>query len=119
LEAEDGLADQALIPDANGVLFTIDLSGTEGQSLKNPGDYIIKNTVVIAVNMQGNFVAATQVCSHKTLKQVVFRNDEFYCKEHGARFTQQGMGLNSDASKGLLIYPTTLQDQILSILAPK
>ena len=94
LEAEDGLADQALIPDANGVLFTIDLSGTEGQSLKNPGDYIIKNTVVIAVNMQGNFVAATQVCSHKTLKQVVFRNDEFYCKEHGARFTQQGMGLN-------------------------
>ena len=69
--------------------------------------------------MQGNFIAATQVCSHKTIKQVVFRNDEFYCTEHGARFTQQGVGLNSDASKGLLIYPTTLQDQILSILAPK
>jgi nitrite reductase/ring-hydroxylating ferredoxin subunit len=119
LEAEDGLADQALIPDANGVLFTIDLSSSEGQSLKSPGDYIIKNTVVIAVNKQGNYVAATQVCSHKTLKQVIFRNDEFYCTEHGARFTQQGMGLNSDASKGLLIYPTTLQDQILSILAPK
>ena len=118
LEAENGMADQALIPDANGVLFSIDLNSSEGQTLKIPGDYIIKNTVVIAVNQQGKYVAATQVCSHKTLKQVIFRNDEFYCKEHGARFTQQGVGLNSDASKGLLIYPTQLQDQMLSILAP-
>ncbi|HAQ53040.1 MAG TPA: (2Fe-2S)-binding protein, partial [Flavobacteriaceae bacterium] len=90
LEAENGMADQALIPDANGVLFSIDLNSSEGQTLKSPGDYIIKNTVVIAVNQQGKYVAATQVCSHKTLKQVIFRNDEFYCKEHGARFTQQG-----------------------------
>ena len=118
LEAENGMADQALIPDANGVLFSIDLNSSEGQTLKIPGDYIIKNTVVIAVNQQGKYVAATQVCSHKTLKQVIFRNYEFYCKEHGARFTQQGVGLNSDASKGLLIYPTQLQDQMLSILAP-
>ena len=118
LEAENGMADKALIPDANGVLFSIDLNSSEGQTLKIPGDYIIKNTVVIAVNQQGKYVAATQVCSHKTLKQVIFRNDEFYCKEHGARFTQQGVGLNSDASKGLLIYPTQLQDQMLSILAP-
>ena len=118
LEAENGMADQVLIPDANGVLFSIDLNSSEGQTLKIPGDYIIKNTVVIAVNQQWKYVAATQVCSHKTLKQVIFRNDEFYCKEHGARFTQQGVGLNSDASKGLLIYPTQLQDQMLSILAP-
>ena len=44
LEAENGMADQALIPDANGVLFSIDLNSSEGQTLKIPGDYIIKNT---------------------------------------------------------------------------
>ena len=42
LEAENGMADQALIPDANGVLFSIDLNSSEGQTLKSPGDYIIK-----------------------------------------------------------------------------
>lgn len=118
LEEETGIDTLALIPDSNGVLFSIDLSQNEGLNLKNPGDFLVKNTVVIALNTDNKFVAATQICSHQSLKKVIFRNSEFYCPEHGARFTQQGLGLNSDASKGLRVYPTKLEGNTLSILAP-
>lgn len=118
LEAETGLLQTELLPDENGVLFTLDLNSADGQTLKNPGDYLILNTVVIAINLAGDFVAATQVCSHEAISKVIYRNDEFYCTEHGARFTQQGIGLNANAAKGLQIYPTLVEEDQLSILAP-
>jgi nitrite reductase/ring-hydroxylating ferredoxin subunit len=100
-----------------GVLFTIDLSASTSSKLQNNGGYLIKNNVVVAKDLKGEYVAATVVCSHELRKDVIFNNGEFYCTAHGARFNLQGQGLNNDGRRGLKIYATSLEGNILSILA--
>ena len=43
-------------PVPTGVDFTIDLSGPDGDALSGNGDFIIRNYVVIARNLAGDFV---------------------------------------------------------------
>lgn len=100
----------------NNVNFTINLTSSSASNLKNNGGYIIQNNVVVAKDNSGNYVAATVVCSHELLKQVIFRNNEFYCTAHGARFNLSGTGLNDKGSRGLKIYATSLEGDQLSIL---
>lgn len=99
-----------------GTLFTIDLAAAAAISLKNNGGYLIKNNIVVARNLAGNYVAATVVCSHEQRKDVIFRNNEFYCTAHGARFDLTGKGLNTDGRNGLKIYKTSLAGSILSVI---
>jgi nitrite reductase/ring-hydroxylating ferredoxin subunit len=102
-------------PTTTGTSFTIDLSASDASKLQNNGGYIIKNNVVVAKNLEGKYVAATVVCSHEFKKKVVFKNNEFFCGEHNARFDQNGKGLNADGRKGLKIYTTSLNGNILTV----
>lgn len=102
---------------STNILFTIDLTSSEASKLARKGGYIIKNKVVVAKNMNGDYVAATVICSHELLKKVQFKNNEFYCSEHGARFDLTGKGLNKDGRKGLKIYETSLNGNLLHILS--
>ncbi|MDO6603919.1 Rieske 2Fe-2S domain-containing protein [Arenibacter palladensis] len=101
----------------NSVPFTVDLSASEAGKLQNNGGYIIKNNIVIAKNLEGKYVAATVICSHEFKKKVVFKNNEFFCGEHDARFDQNGKGLNKNGSKGLKIYTTSINGSILTVSA--
>ena len=49
-------------PIPTGVDFTVDLSGPDGAALANNGDFIVRNDVVVARNLQGEFVAASRNC---------------------------------------------------------
>ena len=101
--------------DLSPVDFTVDLADAANSALTTNGGYIIKNDVVIARDMDGNYVAATIVCSHDDKKQIVLKNNEWYCTDHGARFTLDGDGLNDKGSKGLGIYKTELNGNSLRI----
>jgi nitrite reductase/ring-hydroxylating ferredoxin subunit len=105
------------IPQTSSSLLKIDLSDPASNSLKNNGGYLIKNNILVAKNLNGNYVAATVFCSHENLKQMVFRNGEYYCTAHGARFDLVGKGLNSKGSRGLKIYKTSVSGNILTITA--
>ncbi|MEX0275552.1 MAG: ubiquinol-cytochrome c reductase iron-sulfur subunit [Flavobacteriaceae bacterium] len=104
-----------------GVDFTIDLTSTEGQKLANNGSFIVKSLVVVARNLEGRFVAASQVCSHRNYAEVEFVDQQggiFYCDVHGSRFAQNGTPLNqvdSDAAKPLKIFNTELNGDILRV----
>lgn len=105
-------------PDADpltGVIFTIDLNDASASALKNNGGYVIKNGIIVAKDLAGNYVAATVTCSHEQKNKIIFKSGEYYCTEHGARFNLAGQGLNSDGSKGLKIYTTSLNGTTLSI----
>ncbi len=102
---------------STNVLLTVDLTTAGAAKLKSNGGYIIKNNIVVAKNLNGEYVAATLICSHDLLKQIVFKNDEYYCTAHAARFDQSGKGLNSKGKKGLKIYGTSVNGSILSIIA--
>ena len=58
------------LPVPTGVDFTIDLTSAEGQGLQNNGDFILKNFVVVVKNLQGNYIAASQICSHQQTEEI-------------------------------------------------
>ena len=84
--------------------FTLDLDNSSTAALKNNGGYIIQNRVVVARNEDGNYVAATQQCSHEGTKAIILKNNEWFCTDHDARFDLSGGGLNDVGKKGLTIY---------------
>jgi cytochrome b6-f complex iron-sulfur subunit len=93
---------------------TVDLSAAENAVLKNNGGYKVINSIVVA-NNNGTYVAATLTCSHEGQRQITFSNKEWYCTAHGARFDTSGKGLNSNGSKGLTVYQTSLSGNTLTI----
>jgi cytochrome b6-f complex iron-sulfur subunit len=97
--------------------FTIDLSTATNAALTKVSGYIIQNTTVVAQVSQDTYVAVTQICSHEGQRQVIFRNSEFYCTAHGARFTTAGKGLNSEGKNGLTVYKTQLNGTSLRVFS--
>ncbi|PCJ98452.1 MAG: (2Fe-2S)-binding protein [Flavobacteriaceae bacterium] len=105
-------------PIPTGVDFTIDLNAAEGAGLQNNGDFILKEFVVVVKNLEGQFVAASQVCSHQQTEEVRFIPDNggiFSCSTHGSRFAQNGTPLNSITSNPLKIFNTELAGDILRV----
>lgn len=103
--------DAAVAPIENIVL---DLTATSNAALKNNGGFVVTGGVVVA-KYNDNYVAATIVCSHEGKSQMTFKNNEWFCTAHGARFDLSGKGLNSDAKKGLTVYKTSLLGSVLTI----
>lgn len=106
------------IPIPTGIDFTIDLNSAEGQQLANNGDFILKNDVVVAKNLEGNFVAASQICSHQQTDQVRFIDEQggiFRCFTHGSEFSQTGTPLNTITNNPLKIFNTSLNGTTLRV----
>ncbi len=116
-----GGEDGGNIPVPTGVDFTVDLNSAEAANLANNGGFILKNLVVVVKNLEGSFVAASQVCSHEGYDEVRFVNQDggiFYCSVHGSRYCQNGTPLNqvdSKTPKALKIFNTELTGTILRV----
>lgn len=110
-----------IVEEPTGVDFTVDLDSAEAANLANNGGFILKNLVVIAKNLESEFIAASQVCSHESYDQVRFVDQSggiFYCDVHGSRFDQDGTPLNqvdSAPAKAIKVYNTELNGSILRI----
>jgi cytochrome b6-f complex iron-sulfur subunit len=104
----------SIAPAPSGGL-TLDLSASSNSALQTAGGYIVVNEIVVANVGNGKYVAVTHICSHEQKREVIFRNNEFYCTAHGARFDTTGKGLNGNGSKGLTIYTTSVNGSTLTI----
>ncbi|MEH6760034.1 MAG: Rieske 2Fe-2S domain-containing protein [Maribacter arcticus] len=119
--SKDNEIEGEIVTPPTNVDFTIDLTSSEAAKLANNGGFILKNLVVVVKNLEGEFVAATQICSHEQYDQVRFVNQDggiFYCDVHGSRFSQNGTPLNeipNSTSKALKIYNTSLEGSILRV----
>ena len=101
-----------------GVDFTIDLSGPDGAALQNNGDFIIRNDVVVARNLEGNFVAASRICSHEQNAGVSFvevQGGIFECYVHGSRFAQDGTPLNTITQNPLKTFRVSQNGDLLRV----
>src|SRR5690606_3733764 len=113
--------DGNIVEEPTGVDFTIDLTSDEAANLSTNGGFILKNLVVVARNLEGEYIAASQVCSHESYDQVRFVNQNggiFYCDVHGSRFSQNGAPLNqvdSKPARALKIFNTELEGSMLRI----
>lgn len=97
--------------------FTVDLN--EFDSLRSPGSFIITNNIVVANNIDGQYIAATVKCSHEGLNQIKYDKfaDIWECTAHGARFSQAGSGLNANGSGGLTTYNVTQDGDTLRVFS--
>lgn len=118
---DDGEIVGDIVVEPTGIDFTIDLDSAEGAKLAEDGSFILKNLVVVVKDLQGNYIAASQVCSHESYDQVRFTQNDggiFYCDVHGSRFALDGAPLNqvdSNAAKALKVYNTELNGRILRV----
>ena len=107
-----------IVAEPTNVDFTIDLNSAEAAKLANSGGFILKNLVVVVKNLEGQFIAASQICAHQGYDQVRFVDQQggiFYCDVHGSQFEQNGSPLNQVTSKTLKIYNTQLEGDILRV----
>ena len=105
-------------PIPEGVDFTVDLTSAEAAPLAENGGFIRTNFVVIARNLQGELVAASQICSHQQTEEVRFTTEEggiFLCSTHGSRFDQSGTPINTITSNPLKIFNVEQNGDILRI----
>lgn len=92
--------------------FMIDLNEDQYSELNTFGSYVVYSdeAVVIARSNTGEYLAASQICSHELLAQITYSGSEggWLCTAHAARFAEDGEGLNPNGSNGLQIYQTDL-----------
>ncbi len=103
----------------NNDLLTLDLTLAANAALNTNGGYIISKGIVVARDKNGNYVAATQTCSHEGRQQVYYdaNSNSYWCTAHSAHFSLTGAGLNSTGSRGITIYTTKLDGTTLHITA--
>ncbi len=108
-------------PEPDGVNFTVDLTSTEAGPLANNGGFILVKSdqnlgytdIVVARNLEGTLIAASQICSHQQTEEVRFISEDggiFRCSTHGSRFDQNGNPLNSVTSNPLRVFNTEMVD---------
>jgi cytochrome b6-f complex iron-sulfur subunit len=99
--------------------FTLDLAAAENAVLSANGGFLITNKVVVVRDTAGNYVAATQICSHEGKVQVIYNKtgNNYSCTAHGATFDLAGKGTNDNGSKGLTIYKTALSGTKLRVFS--
>ena len=99
--------------------FILNLDDAANTPLKTIGGYIVTNNTVVARTTAGALVAATVICSHEQEKKVTYRSssNSFFCSAHSAEFDITGKGLNSNGSKGLTIFQTTLTGSSLRVFS--
>lgn len=85
-------------------LLKLNLKDVANVNLTKVGGYIRKNGIVVALVGSNSFAAVTQLCTHEPRNEVTYNGKEFYCTVHGARFTLEGKGLNSEGSRGIKVY---------------
>jgi nitrite reductase/ring-hydroxylating ferredoxin subunit len=87
-----------------GTKLRIDLTLSSNASLLKVGGYLVQSGIVVAQSSSGVLIAATQICSHEPKRGIIFNKTEFYCTQHGARFSLTGAGLNTFGRNGLTVY---------------
>lgn len=93
----------------------IDLTLATYAKLKTIGGYLVIGNYVVALSKSNAYVAATVTCSHEPKKRIVYSNNEWYCTDHGARFSLAGAGLNSNGRSGLTIYKVATDGKTLVV----
>lgn len=97
-------------------LAKIDLTSSGAKNLASAGGYVIVNNLyVVGTTSDGNYVAASNLCTHEPKRRVIFNRSEFYCTDHGARFALNGARLTTNARSDLSVYTTANDGKTLVI----
>jgi cytochrome b6-f complex iron-sulfur subunit len=95
--------------------FTIDISTLQYNALQTNGNYLYANSVIIARDHGGNFIALYDVCPHAGCMVQFNGTSQFPCPCHGSNFDSSGNVIAGPATSGLKKYNTSLAGTKLRI----
>lgn len=105
---------QIIPPDVN---FTLDLSTPENAPLRFNGGYIYKSGIIIARTSSGQIIAVAQACTHVgTTVEFQSNNNQFYCPNHGATFTNTGSIIQGPVNMPLKQYAVTENGTVVTVI---
>ena len=103
-----GLTGNALIAQGK-INFALDLTTSDYKGLKTEGGFVTPGDIIVANTKGGKFVALTKACTHQqTTVEYQLNVDNFYCPNHGSRYSDGGAVLNGPAAASLKSYTAKL-----------
>jgi cytochrome b6-f complex iron-sulfur subunit len=98
--------------------FTLDLTESTNASLNNVGGSVTKNGIIVARFSTTEFVAVSVACTHQGTP-VTYRNTQkdFYCSNHGSRFSTAGAVIQGPANRPLKQYNTELTGNVIRVFS--
>ncbi|MEN9730655.1 MAG: hypothetical protein RLZ91_1774 [Bacteroidota bacterium] len=113
-----GKVSTAELANVKSPLVKLDLTLSSSSALANTGGYItVNNAIVIGRAASGDYVAASNLCTHEPKRRVIFNKTEYFCTDHGARFSLTGANLNTIARSPLTVYKTANDGKTLIVYA--
>ena len=98
--------------------LTINLDDPNYSKLKTPGKYVFYESTIIVYTEEKEYIAATKYCSDENLPALIWKDKEFFCREHAGTFNKKGMGTkthNNLGWRGIATYNTELNGNLLRI----
>ncbi len=106
-------------PAPGSIDFTIDLAAPANARLNDPAFgyvYGAGNKVIVAKTASGSYVALAASCTHQgTTVEFQSGPNNFFCPNHGSRFSTNGNALNGPASSPLQVYTVVQTGNTLRI----
>jgi nitrite reductase/ring-hydroxylating ferredoxin subunit len=113
-----GKVSTAELANVKSPLVKLELTLSSAAALANTGGYItVNNAIVIGRAASGDYVAASNLCTHEPKRRVIFNKTEYFCTDHGARFSLTGANLNTIARSPLTVYKTANDGKTLIVYA--
>ena len=98
--------------------FTLDLTSSQDAALNTVGGSVATNGIIIARLRTTEFVALSRACTHEgTSVNYRTTQKDFYCSNHGARFSTTGSVLQGPARTSLTKYNTELTGTNLRVFS--
>ncbi|MEO9146324.1 MAG: Rieske 2Fe-2S domain-containing protein [Ginsengibacter sp.] len=109
-------SNEGAIGGPSSIDFTLDLSSSANSALLTNGGYLAQQGVLVARTTAGIYIAVQQSCTHENYPLIYNGSrDQFYCNNHGSAFSDNGVVLNSPASRNLKVFKTTLTGTSLRV----
>jgi cytochrome b6-f complex iron-sulfur subunit len=105
-------------PAPTNIDFTLDLTSSANAALNNVGGFVVFNRIIVARISTTEFAALSVACTHQGTP-VTYRNTQkdFYCSNHGSRFSATGSVLEGPANRPLNQYNTELNGNTLKVFS--
>lgn len=100
--------------------FTIDISKSPFDALKNIGGFYVDSAtnIIIVKTTAGEIIAVSAICTHQQ-SSITYQsnNNRFYCAAHGSVFATTGAVTTGPATTALKKYQTSLTGTILRVFS--
>jgi cytochrome b6-f complex iron-sulfur subunit len=101
-------------PASTKVDFTLDLNQNDYKNLKDNGEFIIKDGIIVARAKDGTFVALSAACTHEGTN-VTLKDNLLNCSNHGSNFNLDGSVKNGPAATALKKYNIAFNATALTV----